>query len=291
MTISKETSTALRKDLYSHSRRIEELRRLVEAAKDEIAIHEAVLELGDNERIISAIEELRNGETSSRNEIIADFGRHCAQQGIPLPAGMTFVSASRLCHTSFTPTLLRRRACRLSKSDLRVVISGQEGPTIMNESSGSSPRPTKPMSGAQIISITACPRRISALRGSGSSSVPRIQIIRNDRSNSIEYQNLENRGCNKQIPGGATRNIGCDVPWAYNEQEFREKHAEIQDATTGQLIAQIWSKDVHGDGDFVRVSTTGWSDPGDHIAGAAKAGSPERVLVVHNNGVRLEKLA
>ena len=93
MTISKETSTGLRKDLYSHSRRIEELRRLVEVAEDEIAIHEAVLELGRNERIISAIEELSSGETSSRNEIIGDFGRHCAQQGMPLPAGVTFVPA------------------------------------------------------------------------------------------------------------------------------------------------------------------------------------------------------
>ena len=93
MPISKETSTALRKDLHSHNRRIEELRRLVEVAGDEIAIHEAVLELGRNERIISAIGELRNGETDSRNEIIADFGRYCAQEGISIPAGVTFVSA------------------------------------------------------------------------------------------------------------------------------------------------------------------------------------------------------
>jgi hypothetical protein len=94
MSRSEETSTALRKDLHAHSRRIEELRRLVEVAEDEIAIHEAVLELGRNERIISAIEELRNGETDSRNEIIADFGRYCAQEGIPLPAEVTFVSAA-----------------------------------------------------------------------------------------------------------------------------------------------------------------------------------------------------
>jgi hypothetical protein len=120
----------------------------------------------------------------------------------------------------------------------------------------------------------------------------KIQSIRNDRSNPIEYQNLENRGCNKQIPGGGTtRNVGCDIPWAYKETEFREKHAEIQDATTGQLIAQIWSRNVSGEGDFVRVSTTGWSDPGNHIDGNANAGSPDRLLVVHNTGVRLEDLA
>jgi len=120
----------------------------------------------------------------------------------------------------------------------------------------------------------------------------RVQSIRNDRSNPIEYQNLEHPNCNKSIPGGGTtRNVGCDVRWGYNETEFREKRAEIQDATTGQLIAQIWSRDVSGEGDFVRVSTTGWIDPGDHIDGNAKAGSPERLLVVHSTGVRLEDLA
>jgi len=93
MPISEETSAGLRKDLDSHSRRIEELRRLVEVAEDEIAIHEAVLELGRNERIISAIEELRNGEANSRNEILADFGRYCAEQGVPTPAGVIFVPA------------------------------------------------------------------------------------------------------------------------------------------------------------------------------------------------------
>jgi hypothetical protein len=93
MPISEETSTALRKDLHSHSRQIEELRRLVEVAEDEIAIHEAVLELGRNERLISAIEELRNSEPDSWNEVLADFGPYCAQQDIPIPAGVTFVAA------------------------------------------------------------------------------------------------------------------------------------------------------------------------------------------------------
>ena len=118
----------------------------------------------------------------------------------------------------------------------------------------------------------------------------RIQVVRNDRSTPIEYQVLESSGCNRSVPAGTTRNVGCDVPWAYSEKEFREKRLEIQDASTGQLIAQIWSREVSGDGDFVRVSTTGFADPGARIPGNPTAGSPNRLLVVHNTGVTLEDL-
>jgi hypothetical protein len=118
-----------------------------------------------------------------------------------------------------------------------------------------------------------------------------IQSVRNDRSTPIEYQNLENAGCNRSIPGGgATRNVGCDIPWASDAKQFREKRLEIQDGSTGQLIAQIWSREVSGDGDFVRVSTTGFSEPGARIPGNPTAGSPKRLLVVHNTGVTLEDL-
>lgn len=117
-----------------------------------------------------------------------------------------------------------------------------------------------------------------------------IQSVRNDRGSPIDYQNLENRGCNRTVPGGGTtRNVGCDIPWAYNETEFREKRLEIQDVTTGQVVAQIWSRDVGGS-DLVRASTTGWSDPGDAIQGSSTAGGKKRLLVVDNNGVRLEDI-
>jgi hypothetical protein len=121
----------------------------------------------------------------------------------------------------------------------------------------------------------------------------RIQSIRNERLTPIEYQNLEHPNCNKSIPaatpqGGKTVNVNCDVPWAVGETEFREKRVEIQDAGTGALIAQIWQRTVSGEGDFVRVSTTGYSDPGQHIDGDAAAGGIKLLVVPSNGGVRLE---
>jgi hypothetical protein len=116
-----------------------------------------------------------------------------------------------------------------------------------------------------------------------------IQSVRNDRNTPIDYQVLENNGCNRLIPAGATRNVGCDVPWAYSEEEFLKKRLEIQDANTGQVVAQIWSREKSGN-DLVRVSTTGYSDPGNPIGGVSKAGGKKRLLVVGNNGVALEDI-
>lgn len=85
------TAGRLRKDLHLHDGRINELRRLVGIAEDEIAVHETVLELGRNERLVSAINELGSGDSGLRKEIPPDFARYCAEQDIPIPAGVTFV--------------------------------------------------------------------------------------------------------------------------------------------------------------------------------------------------------
>ena len=94
MPKSDDTSTALRRDLHAHTARIKELRHLVELAQDEIAIHEAVLGLGDNERLVSAINEIGSSETGSRDEIFHDLGQYCNEKDIPIPEGVTFVPAS-----------------------------------------------------------------------------------------------------------------------------------------------------------------------------------------------------
>jgi hypothetical protein len=86
-----DATQALRKDLNSHDGRIEELRHLVEIAEDEIAIHEAVLELGRNERLVSAINEFGSSDSGLRNEIPPDFAQYCTEQEIPIPAGVSFV--------------------------------------------------------------------------------------------------------------------------------------------------------------------------------------------------------
>lgn len=118
-----------------------------------------------------------------------------------------------------------------------------------------------------------------------------IRIVQNLRANPLDYQNLENGGCNRTVPPQLATLVGCDVPWVNNESEYRRKHLELQDATTGQIIGQIWSRDLGAGNDLVRFSTTGWSDPGNAIAGNPVAGGRPRILVVDaNGGVRLEDI-
>jgi hypothetical protein len=117
-----------------------------------------------------------------------------------------------------------------------------------------------------------------------------IQLIQNSRSTPIDYQNLENNGCNRTVPPGQARTVGCAVPWVNNETDFRVKRLGIQDSSSGQVLFQIWQRTVGG-ADLVRVSTAGWSDPGDAIPGNATAGGRERILIVRDDGVSLEDLS
>lgn len=116
-----------------------------------------------------------------------------------------------------------------------------------------------------------------------------IQSVRNERSGPIDYQVLENNGCNRVIPAGQTRNVGCDVPWVFNRRDFRKKRLEIQDADDGQVLAQIWQREVEGD-DRVRLSRTGFQDPGEAIPGKSKGGGRKRLLVVRDDGVELQNI-
>ncbi|MGY1829085.1 hypothetical protein ACI8AA_01505 [Geodermatophilus sp. SYSU D01180] len=116
----------------------------------------------------------------------------------------------------------------------------------------------------------------------------RIETVENNRNTAIEYQNLENSGCNRSVPANRSRSVGCDVPWVDNEDQFRTKHLEIQDSS-GRVIAHIWQRTVGGE-DLVRTSRTGWDDPGSAIGGNAVAGGKKRNLVVDDNGVRLDDL-
>ena len=116
-----------------------------------------------------------------------------------------------------------------------------------------------------------------------------IKIVQNARSTPIDYQVLENNGCNRSVPANQSRELGCDVPWVDNEDQFRQKRIEIQDSATGTVLFQIWQRTVGG-ADLVRYSTSGWQDPGAPIPGDATSGGKNRILIVENNGVRLEDL-
>ena len=68
MSITEEVPAALRRDVYSHTRRIEQLQALIRAAEDEIAVHESVLELASDARLVSAIIDAgKGGPFSTKN--------------------------------------------------------------------------------------------------------------------------------------------------------------------------------------------------------------------------------
>ena len=84
MTTTQNATTQFRKDVYSHGRRIEDLRRLIEVAEDEIAIHVAVLELAGSDQLVSAI------AGSGDDENVTDLARYCAENSVGPPEGVSF---------------------------------------------------------------------------------------------------------------------------------------------------------------------------------------------------------
>ncbi|MGY1829084.1 hypothetical protein ACI8AA_01500 [Geodermatophilus sp. SYSU D01180] len=89
-TLPEEAAARLREDIQAHGRRIEELRRLMEVAADEIAIHEAVLELAQDDRIISATGEIQGADADLRDGLVTDLARYFTATGTALPSGVTF---------------------------------------------------------------------------------------------------------------------------------------------------------------------------------------------------------
>jgi hypothetical protein len=90
---SQEAAKRLHADIRSHSQRIEELRGLIKAAEDEIAIHETVLMLAQDDRIISAVAELDPG-TTDLGEQGASLEKHLVARNISIPPGVTFIAGA-----------------------------------------------------------------------------------------------------------------------------------------------------------------------------------------------------
>lgn len=82
------TSITLEDHIRAHDQRIHELREAIRVAEDEISIHEALIALARNHRLIAAIEQLHDKHAQT-SEFATDPQTYCTEQAILLPEGVT----------------------------------------------------------------------------------------------------------------------------------------------------------------------------------------------------------
>lgn len=82
------TSITLENQIRAHDERLHELREAIRAAVDEISIHEALIALARNHRLIAAVEELHY-EQAQTSQFATEPHAYCTQHGILLPEGVT----------------------------------------------------------------------------------------------------------------------------------------------------------------------------------------------------------
>ena len=87
MPMPTEALSALNQDISAHDQRVTELRDAIRFAEQEIAIHEALLDLARNDRLIAAVGELYDDQGMS-SKFAIDPQAYCAQEGISLPKGV-----------------------------------------------------------------------------------------------------------------------------------------------------------------------------------------------------------
>jgi hypothetical protein len=83
-----EFLAALRADVVSHEGRIAQLRDEVRLAEEEIAVHEVILELARNQRLIALVGDLYD-DSALTSTFASDPLRYCQEENIPLPDGVT----------------------------------------------------------------------------------------------------------------------------------------------------------------------------------------------------------
>jgi hypothetical protein len=85
------TTTAtitLEDHIRAHDQHLHKLRQAIRAAEDEISIHEALIALARNHRLIAAVEELHDQQART-SQFATDPHAYCTEQGIVLPEGVT----------------------------------------------------------------------------------------------------------------------------------------------------------------------------------------------------------
>lgn len=111
----------LEKDVISHQLKIIQLREKIRIAEDEIELHEVVLELARNRRLIEAISDFSEVGSSS-SKFVHDPLQYCREENIPLPEGVTLYPPN-----SYDPSHLPTARVRRGIWDMEIVWDGETG--------------------------------------------------------------------------------------------------------------------------------------------------------------------
>jgi hypothetical protein len=115
--------------------------------------------------------------------------------------------------------------------------------------------------------------------------VTKIGWVRNETSNAIVISNIENPGDTNggkgTIPARCVVSLPIWIPWCQHWQDFGAHRIDI--IIPGEPLFQIWQQDVERGndtdrGDWVRVTTNGYQNPGVKLGGDAVAGEVDLVL-------------
>ncbi|MDF9749193.1 hypothetical protein [Arthrobacter sp. ES3-54] len=111
----------LEKDVIEHQLKIAQLRERIRIAEDEIELHEVVLELTRNRRLIDAISEFSDVGSSASN-FVRDPLQYCREENIPLPEGVTLYPPN-----SYDPSHLPTARVRRGMWDMEIIWDGETG--------------------------------------------------------------------------------------------------------------------------------------------------------------------
>jgi hypothetical protein len=96
MPVSRPQLDRLAKELIGHERRATELRESIRLQQDELKVHETVLRLGRDDRLLAALNELHDQQDLFQ-DISTDLRGHFASKGVEVPEGAEIeVSGTRL---------------------------------------------------------------------------------------------------------------------------------------------------------------------------------------------------
>jgi len=101
------TSITLEDHIRAHDQRLNELRQAIRAAEDEISIHEALIALARNHRLVAAVEELHDKQAQP-SQFATDPQAYCTEQGILLPEGVTLNPLDTTGSSARMTAVLRR---------------------------------------------------------------------------------------------------------------------------------------------------------------------------------------
>ena len=121
-------------------------------------------------------------------------------------------------------------------------------------------------------------------------ALTQLNFVSNDSAGELLLINTESSRSNRYIGVRSTVDInGVPVPWCTKEKDFSAHHIRIINTRTNRVIWYIWQQNDR-DGDFVRISQTGFSmlGPAQKISGSARVGK-EYDLWLRYDDVRAEE--